>query len=270
MNAATRIRTFSKLLCLACALAQPGVYAQEIVKLIAHRGGVADSTFTENGLPALKEAARLGYGMIETDMRVTADGVLITNHDADFGRFYGMNRKVTDMKWGEISLLRSKLDGGKPLLLEDVLRFCREKGMNVMLDNKIAGLDTALFVRVVALLDRYQLREGALMIGTDESTGFFTGKVRLSCSRQQLEANMRLAHYRASDYYLFERPANISAADVEWAAKHGIRVVAAINKFHYRKSANMMADAQRDCTRMLAYGVREFQIDSEFRKFLLR
>nr|WP_295922597.1 glycerophosphodiester phosphodiesterase family protein [uncultured Dyadobacter sp.] len=270
MNAASTIRTLSKLLCLTWALVQPGAYAQDIVKFIAHRGGVADSTFTENGMPALKEAARLGYGMIETDLRVTADGVLITNHDADFVRFYGVNRKVTDMKWEEIKLLRSRLDGCQPLLLEDVLRFCREKGMAVMLDNKIAGLDTALFGQVVALLDRYQLREGALMIGTDESTGFFTGRVRLSCSRRQLEANMRQAHYHARNYYLFERPANVSAGDVQWAAENGIRVVAAINKFHYRKSADMMADAQRDCARMLAYGVREFQIDSEFRKFLLK
>lgn len=261
-------QTLHTLFYLVWALAQPGVYAQDVVKLIAHRGGVADSTFTENGLPALHEAARLGYGMIETDMRVTADGRLVTNHDADFVRFYGVNRKVTDMRWEDIQLLRSKLDGNTPLLLEDVLKFCREKGMSVMLDNKIAGLDTTLFGQVVALLDRYQLREQALMIGTDESTAFFTGKIRLSCSRKQLEANMRLPHYKASDYYLFERPVNLSPEDLEWAAKNGIRVVAAINKFHYRKSADVMADAQRDCVRMLKYGVREFQIDSEFRKFL--
>ena len=51
--------------------------------LIAHRGGVVDSARAENSLPALEEAARHGFNMVEVDLRVTKDGVLIINHDAD-------------------------------------------------------------------------------------------------------------------------------------------------------------------------------------------
>lgn len=245
------------------------VYGQgKTVSLIAHRGGVVDSTFTENGLPALKEAARKGYKMVETDMRVTADGVLIANHDADFNRFYGDPRKVTETKWADAGKLASKLDGNHPMLLEDVFRFCAENNMAVMLDNKIAGMDTALFSGLTAMLDRYRLRETALMIGTDESTGYFTGKVRLSCSRKQLEENIRKPGYQPVHFYLFERPANLTREDVAWARTNNIRVIAAINKFHYRKSADMMGDAKKDCERMLEYGVTEFQIDSEFGQFL--
>lgn len=248
-----------------------GVYGQgNTVGLIAHRGGVVDSTFTENGLPALKEAVRQGYKMVETDMRVTADGVLIANHDADFNRFYGDPRKVTETKWEDARALTSKLDGNHPMLLENVFRFCAEHKIAIMLDNKIAGLDSALFSGLIAMLDRYHLRESAIMIGTDESTEFFTGKVRLSCSRKQLEENMKKPGYRPDHYYLFERPVNLTREDVAWARKHHIRLVAAINKYHYRKSADMMADAKKDCERMLAYGVNEFQIDSEFRQFLLK
>lgn len=245
------------------------VYGQgKTISLIAHRGGVVDSTFTENGLPALKEAARQGYKMVETDVRVTADGVLIANHDADFNRFYGDPRKVTETKRAEARKLTSKLDGNHPMLLEDVFRFCAENKMAIMLDNKIAGMDSPRFSGLITMLDRYHLREAALMIGTDESTEYFTGKVRLSCSRKQLEENRQKPGYRADHYYLFERPANLTREDVAWAREHGIRVVAAVNKFHYRKSADMMADAKKDCERMLEYGVTEFQIDSEFRQFL--
>lgn len=245
------------------------VYGQcKTVALIAHRGGVVDSTFTENGLPALREAARQDYKMIETDMRVTADGVLIANHDADFNRFYGDPRKVTETNWAEARKLTSKLDGNHPMLLEDVFRFCAENNMAVMLDNKIAGLDSTLFYKLMGMLDKYRLKDSALMIGTDESTAFFTGKVRLSCSRKQLEENMQKPGYRPGHYYLFERPASLTREDVAWAGKNNIRVVAAINKFHYRKSADMMADAKKDCERMLQYGVAEFQVDSEFRQFV--
>lgn len=245
------------------------VYGQgKTMSLIAHRGGVVDSTFTENGLPALREAARQGYKMVETDVRVTADGVLIANHDADFNRFYGDPRKVTEIKRAEAQALTSKLDANHPMLLEEVFRFCAENKMAIMLDNKIAGLDSALFYGLIAMLDRYHLRETALMIGTDASTEFFTGKVRLSCSRKQLDENRQKPGYRPDHYYLFERPASLTREDVHWARSHNIRVVAAINKFHYRKSADMMADAKSDCLRMLEYGVTEFQIDSEFRQFL--
>lgn len=245
------------------------VYGQsKTITLIAHRGGVVDSTFTENGLPALREAVRQGYVMVETDMRVTADGVLIANHDADFMRFYGDPRKVTETNWELAQKLTSKVDANHPMLLEDVFRFCATNNMAVMLDNKITGLDSSLFYKMIGMLDKYHLRKTALMIGTDESTAFFTGKVRLSCSRKQLEENMQQPGYRPDDYYLFERPAGLTREDVAWARENKIRVIAAINKFHYRKSADMMGDAQKDCARMLEYGVTEFQIDSEFRKLL--
>jgi glycerophosphoryl diester phosphodiesterase len=245
------------------------VYAQPASDiLIAHRGGVVDSSYTENGIPALKKALEKGYKMIEIDMRVTRDGVLIANHDADFKRFYGFDKQVVDADWNEIKDLKSSLDGNSPQKLEDILMFCRENRLGVMLDNKISGLDTVLFNRLLKMLDENKLRTSALMIGTDESTEFFTGKVRLTCSRKQLEENMRKAGFKTDHYFLFERPANLSRDDVAWAKEQGIMTVAAINKFHYRRSTDFMADAKKDCERMKTFGVRNFQIDSEFQVFL--
>lgn len=250
------------------ALAAQQAVAQKQLLLIAHRGGVVDSSYTENGMAALKEAATAGYKMIETDMRVTRDGVLVVNHDADLKRYYGLDEKVADLKWQQIRKLKSKLDGSSPLRLEDVLRFCHEHDLGVMLDNKISGLDTTLFNQVLGLLDQYKLLDTAFMIGTDESTDFFTGKIKLSCSRRQLEENMQKPGYNAAHYFFFERPAKLSKEDLQWAGNHNITVVAAINKYHYRQSADMLKDAEEDCRRMLDFGVQNFQIDSEFQRFL--
>jgi glycerophosphoryl diester phosphodiesterase len=259
------ILIFSFLLSLAgnCVLGQ-GVSGM----LIAHRGGVVDSSYTENGMPALKKALERGYSMIEIDVRVTRDGVLIANHDADFKRFYGFDKKVVDADWDEIKKLKSNLDGNSPCRLEDILVFCRENKLGVMLDNKITGLDTELFNRLLEMLDEHKLRRSALMIGTEESTAFFTGKVRLSCSRKQLEENMLKASFKPEHYFLFERPANLSREDVVWAEEHHLMIVAAINKFHYRGSPDFMADAGKDCHKIKTLGVRNFQIDSEFQVFL--
>ncbi|WP_171037797.1 glycerophosphodiester phosphodiesterase [Dyadobacter luticola] len=243
-------------------------FAQQKLMLIAHRGGVVDSTYTENGLPALKKAAAEGYAMIETDVRVTKDGILFANHDADFKRYYHVDKKVTDLNWSEISQLKSALDGNVPMKLEDVFQFCQKNKMSVMLDNKIAGLDTVLFNQLLKMLDKYQLRKTALMIGTDESTAFFTGKIKLSCTRQQLEENMKRPDYQPEHYFFFERPAKLTKDDVDWADKNRILLVAAINKFHYRKSVDLMNDAGEDCKRMLEIGVTGFQVDSEFSPFL--
>lgn len=50
---------FSLILAFVLVMHAADVYGQgKTVRLIAHRGGVVDSSFTENGLPALKEAAR--------------------------------------------------------------------------------------------------------------------------------------------------------------------------------------------------------------------
>jgi len=255
---------------IAVLLSYPNLtYAQKsLIHLIAHRGGVVDSTFTENGLPALKKAAENGYAYIETDMRVTKDGILIANHDATFERYYGLKRKVTDMNWSEIRGLKSKLDHTTPLKLETVLRFCQENGMNVMLDNKIEGLDTLLFTQVINLLDRYNLRKNALMIGTDESTEFFTGKIKLSCTMKQLEENKVRKNYKSDHYFLFDRPANLSQKDVDQAKRDSIMIVAAINKYHYKSASKPYEDAKRDCEKMKSLGIPYFQIDSEFASFL--
>ncbi|MEO6687227.1 MAG: glycerophosphodiester phosphodiesterase family protein, partial [Dyadobacter sp.] len=222
------------------------------IQLIAHRGGVVDSTFTENGLPALKKAVENKYAMIETDIRVTKDGILITNHDANFERYYGLKEKVTDMNWMDIQKLSSKLDGNTPLKLETVLQFCTKNHINVMLDNKIEGLDIPLFNQLLALLDQYNLRKKALMIGTDASTEFFTGKIKLSCTRKQLEENIARKDYKPDHYFLFERPAKITKDDVDWALKNKIMVVAAINKYHYKNSENMYREAKDDCSKMMS------------------
>ena len=100
-----------------------------------------------------------------------------------------------------------------------------------MIDNKIRGNDTAVWVRLISLLKKYGLYDNALMIGTDESTDYFRGKIRLSCTRPQLEENMRKADYKSSDYYLFS--GTITKDDATWARNHGILAVGVLNAWSF-------------------------------------
>ena len=206
-------------------------------RLIAHRGGVVDSTADENSMQALEKAAARGYWMVEIDVRLTKDGMLITHHDNTFKRSFGVDSTVPSMTWADISKFRNE-KGYRVLSLDEVLKFCKGK-LGVMIDNKIRGNDTAVWTRLISLLKKYELYDSALMIGTDESTNFFTGKIRLSCTRQQLEENMRKADYNSAHYYLFS--SNITRTDATWARTHGILSVGIVNAWSFRSGDVMLS-----------------------------
>jgi glycerophosphoryl diester phosphodiesterase len=80
--------------------------------VIAHRGGAREST--ENTIEAFQRAAKIGADGIETDLRLTRDGVVVIYHDERFGRVEGLveaqrTRRIADMTYDEIS--RSTLVG---------------------------------------------------------------------------------------------------------------------------------------------------------------
>jgi glycerophosphoryl diester phosphodiesterase len=74
--------------------------------VIAHRGGAQEST--ENTIGAFQRAVKIGADGIETDIRLTRDGVVVVYHDDYFGRVEGLapaqrTRLVSDLTYSELS-----------------------------------------------------------------------------------------------------------------------------------------------------------------------
>lgn len=251
-------------LTIAVAYSQSDKMVNKNYHLIAHRGGIVDSMHSENSLPALKAAIRKGYSMVEIDLRLTKDSVLIVHHDPTFKRYYGVDRPVTSMTWKEVRKLRSSHGGSAVLKFEDALKACKKGGIQVMLDNKIKGVDTVLFTKILDLLKSYDLLDGALMIGTAESTPFFTGKIKLNANRKEIEANSTKPGYSPDNYYFFVRPEYLTSEDIKWANDQGIRVVGIINGFLYARSPNPGEDIGRDTQMMIENGITWFQLDSAY------
>ena len=67
---------------------------------IAHRG--CQSLAPENTLASFECAARLGLDAIETDVRLSKDGVLVCSHDASLKRMFGVKKKVSDLTAAEL------------------------------------------------------------------------------------------------------------------------------------------------------------------------
>ncbi len=79
-------------------LDHPGLLA------FAHRGGALEKT--ENTHAAFDHAAALGYRYIETDVRLSRDGVVIVFHDDDLSRLMGRPERIDALDWSDLAQLR--------------------------------------------------------------------------------------------------------------------------------------------------------------------
>ncbi len=94
----------------------------------AHRGGASDAP--ENTLPAFKDALDLGYHYLETDVRVTSDGVIVAFHDNDLMRTCNRPGKISELPWSEVRT--AMVEGKAPIAsLEEVLDAFPEARINI-------------------------------------------------------------------------------------------------------------------------------------------
>ena len=67
----------------------------------AHRGGAGE--WPENTMPAFEGAVRLGYRYVETDVHVTADGVLLAFHDDVLDRVTDRSGVIAELPWDVVA-----------------------------------------------------------------------------------------------------------------------------------------------------------------------
>lgn len=86
--------------------------------VLAHRGGAAEAP--ENSLSAFQRAAAIGVAAMETDLRVTSDGVCVVAHDARLDRTTDAHGRIAELPWTEVA--RARIGGIEPVLrLEQLL-----------------------------------------------------------------------------------------------------------------------------------------------------
>jgi glycerophosphoryl diester phosphodiesterase len=77
----------------------------------AHRGGASEAP--ENTMPAFAAAVALGYRYLETDVHVTADGVLLALHDEELDRVTDRTGRIRDLPYREVA--KALIDGREPI-----------------------------------------------------------------------------------------------------------------------------------------------------------
>ena len=94
----------------------------------AHRGFARDGD--ENSMAAFARAVALGYRYLETDVRVTADGVALAFHDASLDRTTDRSGRIRALPWSEVR--RARIAGREPIpLLAELLSAWPDVRLNI-------------------------------------------------------------------------------------------------------------------------------------------
>jgi glycerophosphoryl diester phosphodiesterase len=117
-----------------------------------HRGGALEAF--ENTAAAFEVALSAGFTYFETDVRATADGVLLSFHDATLSRVTDRDGRISELPWDEVA--QARVAGREPIpRLDDLLYGFPDVRFN--LDAKDAATLrplAALLQRDRSLLDR--------------------------------------------------------------------------------------------------------------------
>jgi glycerophosphoryl diester phosphodiesterase len=127
----------------------PGVLA------FAHRGahGPAEGGAVENTMVAFGAAVDQGYRYVETDVHVTADGVLVAFHDDRLDRVTDRSGVVGELPWATVR--EARVGGREPIpLLEDLLGTWPDLRVNIDPKHDAAADALAGVVRRTDSLDR--------------------------------------------------------------------------------------------------------------------
>jgi glycerophosphoryl diester phosphodiesterase len=94
----------------------------------AHRGGAALNP--ENTWASFAHAVSLGYRYVETDARLTRDGVVLAFHDATLDRVCDRSGTILEMTWEEVR--RARIGGEEaPVRLDELLEAYPDVRVNI-------------------------------------------------------------------------------------------------------------------------------------------
>jgi glycerophosphoryl diester phosphodiesterase len=154
----------------------------------AHRGGTSEAP--ENTMPAFEHAVSLGYAYLETDVHLSADGVLMAFHDPDLSRTCGVEGSIAELTADELAEVR--VDGRAPIpTMSELLERFPEARFNIDCKSDAAAGPLAALLRRHDAVDRVCL--GAFSHARLAKLRTLLGSDLLSCMSPKEVATLRLS-----------------------------------------------------------------------------
>jgi glycerophosphoryl diester phosphodiesterase/predicted amidohydrolase len=182
-------------------------------RICAHRG--FNTIAPENSMPAFGAAVAMGAEEIEFDLWPTADGEIVSCHDATLDRVSDGTGKVYEHTLAELRTLDfgAKFDerfrGLGVVLFEDILRkFAGQVVMNVHVKTLSDDYDQGAIDRIVALLRQYDCaRHAYFMISHDAVARRFQAAAP--------EVGLCVGHLGSRPWEIVERAIELGARKVQ-------------------------------------------------------
>ena len=117
----------------------------------AHRGFAPDGA--ENSMAAFQRAVDLGYRYLETDVRVTADGVPLAFHDSRLDRVTDRRGRLIDLPWSAVR--QARIGGSEPIpTLAELLDAWPHTRVNIDVKSEAGVGPTIEAIRRTGTIDR--------------------------------------------------------------------------------------------------------------------
>jgi glycerophosphoryl diester phosphodiesterase len=247
------------------------------VELLCHR--TANQDVPENTLESLEQAAILGCGAVEIDLRRTLDGEIVLNHDGILERLTDGVGEVENTYYDDLRLrdtgawMGERFEGMHIAKFEDALRVARKYDIRLMLDIKTKGIEPEVMelARRQGMLERVQNAGDATTVWvqpdltTDQLKAYHAaGKtvvVNFTANRHEMDlAGMKAAVAEGADGISVDYP-RLGADAV------GRPVEVRLNALAVRANAGGSSDRAKAILELSRY--RGFKLEAEFAHWLL-
>ena len=134
----------------------------------AHRGDNVNAP--DNSYEAFELAVSEGLPWIELDVQITADGVVVAEHDQSLKRRFGFSGSVADMTYEELrkhDIINGKGEKYKHVritTLEEVLLLAKENNMLVQIETKPSEKRPGLEEEVIRLIEKTGMHDRVMII----------------------------------------------------------------------------------------------------------
>lgn len=137
-------------------------------EVCAHRGDNVNAP--DNSYEAFELAVSEGQPWIELDVQITADGVVVAEHDQTLKRRFGLNKSVAEMTYDElmkhevISGDREKYKDVRITTLEEVLLLAKENDVLVQIETKPVKERPGLEEEVLRVVEKTGMHDRVMII----------------------------------------------------------------------------------------------------------
>lgn len=217
------------------------------VEVTAHRGGARIAP--ENTISAMEAAVNALADYAEIDVQETRDGEIVLLHDTNLSRVTGVDAKIWDLTYAEVSQLdagikfHKKFRGEKIPSLGEVLDYCRGK-IRLNIELKYNGHNPDIVPKVVRLIEEHDFVDFCVITSMNYS---FLEQVK------ELNPEITTGYTLAM---IYGNPADLPAADF-FSVKHTYLNRRFVARAHLqgKKVCAWTLNYQGDMRRMIDCGV---------------